>query len=480
MMPCRSTRSTSPAGWPTCLLRPNGPRPVRGLPDESGTAPDSIGVRMRPPDHPERVALERAAAASAGPPICARLSTWNSRPQRARAWRHGDHVPRCAQGHALGRDRRCQFLDGAALSTRSTGLADLREAYGLRSLGSRLGPRPRLPPRRIDGVHQIHDGPPRQETARARPGSAGWRRRADVSATRGGGVVPQRCHRPMVSNDDHGQHPERHRTGRPRGSRPLRSRRPSDGRASRVRGNRERSDLSRRLRRVGRGPNRLGSETRFRRPDPPGNGGLFRRVDGPRPRWDWIYEWAWSSPNPDMPMWTGMRGLTPLRDPRDGHDVLLGAREQPGVIERIDPSRNHAVTLELDVRNYFSKIWYGGQLYRDVTLIAYNDMTAAVHPKTGEPIHLIGLWVLHPERQSELGASSWYLVRYRDGSYAHGRVFDPGDSTIRTRGGLRGTRSIVVAPFAEDRARVFYFCCFDAYAGPHQDTAWIYRAAAPE
>jgi len=166
-------------------------------------------------------------------------------------------------------------------------------------------------------------------------------------------------------------------------------------------------------------------------PSQPGNGGLFRRVDGPRPRWDWIYEWAWSSPNPDMPMWTGMRGLTPLRDPRDGHDVLLGAREQPGVIERIDPSRNHAVTLELDVRNYFSKIWYGGQLYRDVTLIAYNDMTAAVHPKTGEPIHLIGLWVLHPERQSELGASSWYLVRYRDGSYAHGRVFDPGDSTIR-------------------------------------------------
>ena len=215
-------------------------------------------------------------------------------------------------------------------------------------------------------------------------------------------------------------------------------------------------------------------------PSQPGNGGLFRRVDGPRPRWDWIYEWAWSSPNPDMPMWTGMRGLTPIRDPRDGHDVLLGAREQPGVIERIDPSRNHAVTLELDVRNYFSKIWYGGQLYRDVTLIAYNDMTAAVHPKTGEPIHLIGLWVLHPERRSELGASSWYLVRYRDGSYAHGRVFDPGDSTMRARGGLRGTRAIVVSPFAEDRARVFYFGGFDAYGGPHQDTAWIYRAAAPE
>src|SRR5438270_6507234 len=135
------------------------------VPDESGTAPDSIGVRMRPPDHPERVALERAAAASAGPPICARLSAWNSRPQRARAWRHGDHVPRCAQGNALGRGRRCQFLDCAALSTRSTGLADPREAYGLRSLASRLGPRPRLPPRR----NELACSPRRVRVASTRP-----------------------------------------------------------------------------------------------------------------------------------------------------------------------------------------------------------------------------------------------------------------------------------------------------------------------
>src|SRR3989442_7301528 len=105
-------------------------------------------------------------------------------------------------------------------------------------------------------------------------------------------------------------------------------------------------------------------------------------------------------------MWTGMRGLTPIRDPRDGHDVLLGAREQPGVIERIDLSRNHAVTLELDVRNYFAKIWYGGQVYLDVTPIAYKDMTAAVPPQTAVPIHPIGLLVLHPQRRAGLRARS--------------------------------------------------------------------------
>src|SRR3989442_16009579 len=100
-----------------------------------------------------------------------------------------------------------------------------------------------------------------------------------------------------------------------------------------------------------------------------------------------------------MPMWTGMRGLTPIRDPRDGHDVLLGAREQPGVIERIDLSRNHAVTLELDVRNYFAKIWYGGGLHRGRAPHASQEMTGAGRPETREPIPPTGLWGLHPARR---------------------------------------------------------------------------------
>src|SRR5207245_7104511 len=76
-------------------------------------------------------------------------------------------------------------------------------------------------------------------------------------------------------------------------------------------------------------------------PSQPGNGGLFRRVDGPRPRWDRIYEWAWSSPNPDMPMWTGMRGLTPIRAPPDGHAVTLGATAQPARNVRFGTRRPH-------------------------------------------------------------------------------------------------------------------------------------------
>src|SRR3989442_5219974 len=114
-------------------------------------------------------------------------------------------------------------------------------------------------------------------------------------------------------------------------------------------------------------------------------------------------------------MWTGMRGLTPIRDPRDGHDVLLGAREQPGVIERIDLSRNHAVTLELDVRNYFAKIWYGGQLYLDVTPIADKDMTAAGPPQTRETLHPIRPRVPHPPTPAQIWGRSCILVGYPRG-----------------------------------------------------------------
>jgi AraC-like DNA-binding protein len=34
--------------------------------------------------------------------------------------------------------------------------------------------------------------------------------------------------------------------------------------------------------------------------------------------------------------------------------------------------------------------------------------------------------------------------------------------------------------FAEERERVFYLGGFDAYGGPHQDTAWIYKATVPD
>ena len=52
-----------------------------------------------------------------------------------------------------------------------------------------------------------------------------------------------------------------------------------------------------------------------------------------------------------------MRGLTAVPAPDGDGEVLLGSRAQPGVIERIDPRAEYAVTVELDIREHFAKAW---------------------------------------------------------------------------------------------------------------------------
>jgi hypothetical protein len=155
---------------------------------------------------------------------------------------------------------------------------------------------------------------------------------------------------------------------------------------------------------------------------------------------------------------------------------MLGAREHPGVIERIDPASEKKVALELDVRDYFKRQW--GSYGHWVTLIAYNDMCPLTDPYTGERFHIIGLWVRHPRQADRaLACSSWYLIRDHNGDYSHGRIFDPGDTRALKSGGLRGARTICPSPFPEDKGKVLYFGGHDAAGEKRRDTAWIYRAS---
>jgi hypothetical protein len=215
-------------------------------------------------------------------------------------------------------------------------------------------------------------------------------------------------------------------------------------------------------------------------PTEPENGGLFRRIDGLEPRWERVAGWTWSTPNPDTPRpWFGLRGLTNV----DG--VLLGAREQPGTMDRIYPeAEGEKVVVDYDVRSGLLDTWpftpkSGGAM----TIIAYNDMFPARHPQTGGSIALIPLGTRHPQGgrmygdTNELGASAWYLVRYGEGDYGIGRIFDPAHPIPnRSSGGLRATRTIRPSPFPEETGRVWYFGGFDAFGGPsHLNTGWVYR-----
>jgi hypothetical protein len=210
--------------------------------------------------------------------------------------------------------------------------------------------------------------------------------------------------------------------------------------------------------------------------------GLFRRVDGPNACWEWVPIKEWEDPQqPGRSLRTAqLRGLTAAPD-GTGEVLLVAWDTRDAVIERIDPRSNYKTTVELDVRDYFQKAW-GRRV--GVSSFAYNDMLPVTHPETGEKAHLIGLWLVHPDGEgNELGKSSWYLVRYADGTYRYQRIWDEKNPLTNAQYGLRGCRSIRPSPFPEEAGRVWYFCGFDQTGalggGARGETAWIYKAVLP-
>jgi hypothetical protein len=224
-------------------------------------------------------------------------------------------------------------------------------------------------------------------------------------------------------------------------------------------------------------------------PKSPGSGGVFRRVDGPQPRWEHVYEWTHAAAEREAQIGHKqdrlVYGLAAVSDPRDpGRETLICVRDLRAQVLGIDLPRTDKAMPELDAQRYFEKEFQSERA--KVVRIAANGFTPLTHPDTGEKVHLTGLWVAHPDgADTEKGNSSWYLVRHADGSYAHGRVWTPDDPVPNkgVRGGLRTTRTICLSPFPEDRGRVLYFGGFDSGLSTSPEefsyTAWIYRATLP-
>lgn len=200
-------------------------------------------------------------------------------------------------------------------------------------------------------------------------------------------------------------------------------------------------------------------------PTDPVTGGIYKRNDH-TDSWTLIYAW----PNP-LPVGTATErqrigtSLTAVPDPRGcAHDVLLIARSWPGTVELIDPERDHAVTVELDVRDFFARVWNADSIRTQDVTVGYTAFTPATDPITGQRVHLLGVWIQHPSLPA--GSGAHFLIRHYDGTWELASI--PGPA-------LRAPRCFAVSPFAADNGLALYVGGYDAGDGNAHDTAWIQR-----
>ena len=209
----------------------------------------------------------------------------------------------------------------------------------------------------------------------------------------------------------------------------------------------------------------------------PINGGLFVRTDS-NAVWRLVYQWP-APPNTHSASARdrGFSGLTAGPDPfGEDHQVLIGGRSWAGLIERIDPSNRHAATVELDVRDFFARLWNDDRVRQSSVSVAYTGFTPATDPVTGKPVHLVGVWIEHPDTNAPSHNGSHFLVRHSDGTYEPADI-GPFSRSLSSDQSLRATRAIAVSPFAEDEGNVLYFGGYDAGSTVATNTAWIARGS---
>jgi hypothetical protein len=201
------------------------------------------------------------------------------------------------------------------------------------------------------------------------------------------------------------------------------------------------------------------------------DGGLFRRIDGNDSRWELVYRWPFAGPKFNEHL---MRGLSVVPDPKNpANPVLHGGLEDPPLIQRIDPANGKA-TDELNYMKYFQQV-FGDRPNKGlwVNAVMTNQLEPFTDPRSGERMHLVTAYIMHPKDPEAPHNGAWFLVRKLDGSYEHGQIYPEGG--LPSGRSLHGVRSIIESPFTEERGKVWYFAGHGAERKLLHNTAWIYK-----
>jgi len=196
-------------------------------------------------------------------------------------------------------------------------------------------------------------------------------------------------------------------------------------------------------------------------------GGLYRRIDGVNPVWQLVYRW------PYIPSAHGdenniMRGITTIPDPLGSNNqVIIGTRSNPGIIQIIQPFNNHNVYTELNVKSFLGMVW--GVNYTGYSLMAYNYF----EPDTlnNQKVWWVSLGAKHPNYNVHPYNGSFYLLRYQNGTYKYGHIYD-NNHPVPAGQSLRATRTICKSPFIQDSNRVYYFGGYDCANDTSNNTSW--------
>ena len=205
-------------------------------------------------------------------------------------------------------------------------------------------------------------------------------------------------------------------------------------------------------------------------------GVIYRRVDGPSPTYTEVLHLG-GGVNTDV---GGIRGLTTIANPNGaGESILLlwaPSGKSIGQIKRLDPNGSGGYTVhnEANMRDLMS-----AELGVEVgyTLGAHSNMYPAVHPVTGETMHIIGFQGNLRESEhlrwkgSRLYAGALYAVRAADQTYTVHEVngpYAPGKPV------LVSPRTFAHSPFGDN---LLFVGGHDSSGKRSDDMAWIFKAS---
>ena len=223
---------------------------------------------------------------------------------------------------------------------------------------------------------------------------------------------------------------------------------------------------------------------------------IFRRVDGPAPRWVVIADLSGeASADTDRATFQsigGIRGLSAIDGPVAGRQSLIfmwhpGKRSSRGCIVRLDPQPDgaYAHVSEACLAQPIGKHIGGAPI--GYVAGAYNNFMPLHDPKSGELLHIVGLEafisataegrrfepvIAHNMRTANGGfyAGGMYGLRDARGQWRIGEV----NGTYRPgRPELVSIYTAALSPFVTPGRQTVYLGGYDPDNYPSSDTAWV-------